>query len=58
VLLEHELFPRLLGLRGDVGAHGVLADVSVCDVACDDIADPIDVDRRPDLRALEARDAG
>lgn len=58
VLLEPELLPRLLALRGDAGARDLLAEVAVCEVACDDVADSADVDTPEDLRALDARIAG
>jgi CTP:molybdopterin cytidylyltransferase MocA len=57
VLLERELFPRLLQLGGDAGARNVLDEVAVREVACDDVADPTDIDTPEDLRALEARQA-
>jgi molybdenum cofactor cytidylyltransferase len=53
VVLERRLFPRLLELRGDVGARDVLTGGFVREIACDGIAEPADVDTRADLRALE-----
>jgi CTP:molybdopterin cytidylyltransferase MocA len=55
VLVERQLVPRLLALRGDTGAREVLAEVGVRAVPCDDVADPADVDTPEALRALEAR---
>jgi CTP:molybdopterin cytidylyltransferase MocA len=57
VLLERDLLPLLLELRGDAGARRVLDDAAVREVACDDIADSTDVDTPEDLRGLEARQA-
>ena len=44
-------------LSGDEGARGFLErhPEMVTEVACDDVADPADVDTREDLRHLEAR---
>ena len=44
-------------LSGDEGAKGFLErhPEMVTEVACDDVADPADVDTREDLRRLEAR---
>ena len=44
-------------LSGDEGARGFLErhPELVTEVACDDVADPADVDTREDLRRLEAR---
>ncbi len=55
VLLERELLPRMLELRGDAGARSVLDEVAVREVPCDDVADATDIDTPEDLRALEAR---
>ena len=55
VLLERELLPLLLELRGDAGARHVLDEVAVREVACSDVADATDIDTPEDLRALEAR---
>lgn len=55
VLLERDLFPRLLELSGDVGARAVLSSVPVREVPCEDIADPADVDTPDDLRRIAAR---
>jgi molybdenum cofactor cytidylyltransferase len=56
VLLERSLFPAVRELRGDTGARGVLVqtDVEVLEIACDDLADPLDIDTRADLAAAEA----
>jgi CTP:molybdopterin cytidylyltransferase MocA len=60
VVLERELFPRLLKLSGDVGARAVLASASVRvrSVPCEDVADRADVDSPADLRRIEARLTG
>lgn len=55
VVLERELFPRLLELSGDAGARQILGSVPVRDVPCEDIADPADVDSPEDLRRIAAR---
>lgn len=52
VVLKRALFPRIRRLRGDIGARGVLADLPVQTVPCDDVADPIDVDTPEDLEVV------
>jgi molybdenum cofactor cytidylyltransferase len=52
-LLEDSLFDTLLALKGDEGARGVFNPASTKIVACDDVADPIDVDEAGDLEALK-----
>jgi len=54
VLLEAELFPRLRALRGDRGARGLLGEVRVRELPCDDLGHPGDVDTGEDLAGLEA----
>lgn len=51
VALGRELFPAVMRLRGDVGARTLLANAAT--VACEDIADPLDVDTPADLRLAE-----
>ena len=58
VLLERELFAAIATLRGDAGARGLLAGLPVADVPCDDVGDPLDVDRPEDLRVAELRLGG
>jgi CTP:molybdopterin cytidylyltransferase MocA len=52
VLMKRELFPRLLELRGDVGARPVLEQVQVLEVEAGHLCEPRDVDTRADLEAL------
>ena len=53
-LIERELWPQLLALRGDHGAAGVLGDVGFTAVACDDLASPVDIDTPDDLKRLDS----
>ncbi|HET6831718.1 MAG TPA: nucleotidyltransferase family protein, partial [Solirubrobacterales bacterium] len=53
VVLERRLFPAIAGLEGDTGARALLAGRSVVEVACEGIADPLDVDSPDDLRIAE-----
>jgi molybdenum cofactor cytidylyltransferase len=57
VLLERRLFADVAMLSGDAGARHLLAERAdaVVEVFCDDVADPLDVDRPEDLRAAELR---
>jgi CTP:molybdopterin cytidylyltransferase MocA len=53
-LIERELWPQLLALRGDHGAAGVLGESGFTAVACDDLASPVDIDTPDDLKTLES----
>jgi CTP:molybdopterin cytidylyltransferase MocA len=53
-LIERELWPQLLALRGDHGAAGVLGETGFTAVACDDLASPVDIDTPEDLKVLES----
>jgi molybdenum cofactor cytidylyltransferase len=53
VLIERSLFVAVAGLTGDRGARALLTADRTREVACDDVADPLDVDSRADLRAAE-----
>jgi CTP:molybdopterin cytidylyltransferase MocA len=53
VLIERRLFAAVAGLGGDRGARALLTADRTREVACDDVADPLDVDSRADLRAAE-----
>lgn len=55
VLLERDVLPAVLALRGDVGARAVLAGADVVGVPCEDVAEPADVDTPDDLAELRAR---
>jgi molybdenum cofactor cytidylyltransferase len=52
ILLERDLFPRLVALSGDEGARAILRDLSVRDVPCDGLGSPADVDAPSDLSLL------
>jgi CTP:molybdopterin cytidylyltransferase MocA len=52
-LIERDLWPQLLALRGDHGAAGILGETGFAAVACDDLASPADIDTPDDLKALE-----
>jgi CTP:molybdopterin cytidylyltransferase MocA len=53
VLIERRLFAAVAGLRGDFGARSLLGAERTREVACDDVADPLDVDSAADLHAAE-----
>ncbi len=53
VVVERPLFPRFARIVGDIGAREVLATASTREVACDDVANPADVDAPEDLRQIE-----
>jgi CTP:molybdopterin cytidylyltransferase MocA len=53
-LIERELWPHLLALRGDHGAAGALGDSGFTAVPCDDLASPADIDTPDDLKRLES----
>lgn len=55
VLLERVLLARVPSLRGDIGARGLLAGARVCEVTCDGLGDPTDVDTPQTLLALARR---
>jgi CTP:molybdopterin cytidylyltransferase MocA len=55
VLIERSLFGAIAKLRGDAGARGLLEDASVTAIACDDVADPLDVDEPADLELAAER---
>jgi nicotine blue oxidoreductase len=57
VLLGRELFDAVAALTGDMGARRLLETraEAVIEVACDDVADPLDVDGPDDLEVAEAR---
>jgi len=56
VLIEGALLPRIMRLRGDLGARRLLGMVPVARVRCDDLGSPGDVDTPQDLLALERPD--
>lgn len=53
VLIERRLFGAIAGLDGDIGARALLVGARTHEVACDDVADPLDVDSPADLLAAE-----
>jgi CTP:molybdopterin cytidylyltransferase MocA len=53
-LIERDLWPQVLALRGDHGAAGVIGATGFTAVGCDDLVSPADIDTPDDLRALEA----
>jgi nicotine blue oxidoreductase len=53
-LIERELWPHLLALRGDHGAAGVIGETGFTAVPCDDLASPADIDTPDDLKTLES----
>ena len=55
VLLGRRLLDRVPGLRGDVGARGLLADAELAPVPCDDVGQPTDVDTPEGLAEIERR---
>lgn len=50
VLLEHDMFGALAGLRGDEGARNLFAGLSVALVDCDGLGSDLDVDTVGQLR--------
>lgn len=58
VLLERTLFASVAELRGDEGARSLLTGDGVAGVACEDVADPLDVDTPADLERAAARLGG
>jgi molybdenum cofactor cytidylyltransferase len=55
VLLERPLFEAVTSLRGDAGARSLLGGVEVVEVACEDVADPLDVDVPEDIGLAELK---
>lgn len=55
VLLGPRLLNRVPGLRGDVGARDLLAEADLAPVACEDVAEPTDVDSPERLAEVERR---
>jgi CTP:molybdopterin cytidylyltransferase MocA len=58
VVLERTLFGAVAELGGDEGARSLLAGEGVATVACEDVADPLDVDSPADLERAAARLGG
>jgi molybdenum cofactor cytidylyltransferase len=56
VVIERELFGRLLDVTGDHGARNLLRRVGTREVPCDDLGGGEDVDTLGQLEALRARD--
>lgn len=54
-VFERSALPRLLELEGDVGARQIVTELRVREVACDDVADPLDVDTPTDLDRARAK---
>jgi CTP:molybdopterin cytidylyltransferase MocA len=52
VLLEHELFPSLIRVRGDRGARDLIAQTARRLVRCDGLGSPRDVDTPAELEAV------
>jgi molybdenum cofactor cytidylyltransferase len=55
VLLGRPLLDAVAGLRGDVGARDLLAGADLASVACEDVAEPTDVDTPARLAEVERR---
>lgn len=53
VVLEASLFDPVMATRGDRGARSILDRQDTLEIPCEDIADPIDVDRPADLNAVK-----
>jgi CTP:molybdopterin cytidylyltransferase MocA len=58
VVIERTLFGAVAELRGDTGARALLERRDVVAVACDGLAEPLDVDTPADLELAAARLAG
>lgn len=52
VLLEHEVFPKLLELQSDIGARALFTEVETKELACDGLGRPDDVDTPQQLEGL------